>query len=78
LTIHGRLPEIEHIQDKVALFLRESRDLLSGSVCLAEEERVTPLDLSLAALANMLRRLGRGGARGAAVVSARPSAPAPR
>ena len=53
--------EIERIEGgKVALFLPGSPDPWSGSVCIAEEDRVTPLDLPVAAVANMLRRLGRG------------------
>jgi uncharacterized membrane protein len=53
--------EIERIQGgKVALFLPGSPDPWSGSICLAEEDRVTPLDLSVAAAAKMVRRLGRG------------------
>jgi hypothetical protein len=52
--------ERERIQGgKAALFLPGLPDPWSGSICLAEEDRVTPLDLSLAAVANMLRRLGR-------------------
>jgi uncharacterized membrane protein len=53
--------EIERIEGgKVALFLPGSPDPWSGSVCIAEEERVTPLDLPVAAVATMARRLGRG------------------
>jgi uncharacterized membrane protein len=53
--------EIERIEGgKVALFLPGSPDPWSGSVCVAEEDRVTPLDLPVAAVANMVRRLGRG------------------
>jgi uncharacterized membrane protein len=53
--------EIERIEGgKVALFLPGSPDPWSGSVCIAEEERVTPLDLPVAAVAHMARRLGRG------------------
>jgi uncharacterized membrane protein len=53
--------EIERMEGgKVALFLPGSPDPWSGSVCLAEEERVTPLDLSVAVVTNMVRRLGRG------------------
>jgi uncharacterized membrane protein len=53
--------EIERIEGgKVALFLPGSPDPWSGSVCIAEEDRVTPLDLPVAAVARMVRRLGRG------------------
>jgi uncharacterized membrane protein len=53
--------EIERIEGgKVALFLPGSPDPWSGSVCIAEEERVTPIDLPVATVANMARRLGRG------------------
>jgi uncharacterized membrane protein len=53
--------EIERIEGgKVALFLPGSPDPWSGSVCIAEEDRVTPLDLPVAAVASMARRLGRG------------------
>ncbi len=53
--------EIERIEGgKVALFLPGSPDPWSGSVCIAEAERVTPLDLPVAAVAQIVRRLGRG------------------
>jgi uncharacterized membrane protein len=53
--------EIERIESgQVALFLPGSPDPWSGSVCIAEADRVTPLDLPVAAVANMARRLGRG------------------
>jgi uncharacterized membrane protein len=53
--------EIERIEGgKVALFMPGSPDPWSGSVCIAEEDRVTPLDLPVAAVAKMVRRLGRG------------------
>jgi uncharacterized membrane protein len=46
--------EIERLQGgKVALFLPGSPDPWSGSVCIAEEDRVTPLDLPVAAVANV-------------------------
>jgi uncharacterized membrane protein len=52
---------IERIEGgKVALFLPGSPDPWSGSVCIAEEERVTALDLPVAAVAQMAKRLGRG------------------
>ncbi len=53
--------EIERIEGgKVALFLPGAPDPWSGSVLLAEEDRVTPLDLPVAEVAKMMRRLGRG------------------
>jgi uncharacterized membrane protein len=53
--------EIERIEGgKVALFLPGSPDPWSGAVCIVEESRVTPLDLPVAAVAQMVRRLGRG------------------
>jgi uncharacterized membrane protein len=53
--------EIERIEgDKVAVFLPGSPDPWSGSVCIAEAERVTPLDVPVATVVNMARRLGRG------------------
>jgi uncharacterized membrane protein len=53
--------EIERIEgDMVAVFLPGAPDPWSGSVCIAEANRVTRLDLPVAALANMMRRLGRG------------------
>ena len=53
--------EIERIEGgKVAVFLPGSPDPWSGSVCIAEADRVTPVDLPVAAVANMARRLGRG------------------
>jgi uncharacterized membrane protein len=53
--------EIERIEGgKVALFLPGSPDPWSGSVCIAEQDRVMPLGLPVATVANMARRLGRG------------------
>ena len=53
--------EIERIEGgKVALFLPGSPDPWSGSVCIAEADRVTPLDLPVAAVVKLVRRLGRG------------------
>jgi uncharacterized membrane protein len=53
--------EIERIEGgKTAVFLPGAPDPWSGSVCIADEECVTPLDLPVAAVANMARRLGRG------------------
>ena len=53
--------EIERVQDgKVALFLPGSPDAWSGSVCIVDEDRVTPLDLPVAAVAKMAKELGKG------------------
>jgi uncharacterized membrane protein len=53
--------EIERIEGgKVALFLPGSPDPWSGAVCVMEEDRVTPLDLPVATVAGIARRLGRG------------------
>jgi uncharacterized membrane protein len=53
--------EIERIAGgKVALYLPGAPDPWSGSVCVMEEDRVTRLDLPVAAAAKMLRLLGRG------------------
>ena len=53
--------EIERVQDgKVALFLPGSPDAWSGSVCVVDEDRVTPLDLPVAAVAKMAKQLGKG------------------
>jgi uncharacterized membrane protein len=53
--------EIERIEGgKVALFLPGAPDPWSGSICVADEDRVTPLDLPMASVVKMARRLGRG------------------
>ena len=53
--------EIERIEGgNVAVFLPGSPDPWSGSVCIAEADRVTPLDVPVATVVNMARRLGRG------------------
>jgi uncharacterized membrane protein len=53
--------EIERIEGgKVALYLPGAPDPWSGGVCVMEEDRVTPLDLPVAAAAKMVRLLGRG------------------
>ena len=53
--------EIERIEGgKVALFLPGAPDPWSGSICIAEEDRVTPLDLPVASVAKIAKRLGRG------------------
>jgi uncharacterized membrane protein len=53
--------EIERIAGgKVTLFLPGSPDPWSGSFCMVDEDRVTPLDLSVPAVAAMSKRLGKG------------------
>ncbi len=53
--------EIERIEGgKVALFLPGAPDPWSGSICVADADRVTPLDLPIAFMANMVKRLGKG------------------
>jgi uncharacterized membrane protein len=53
--------EIERIEGgKVALFLPGAPDPWSGSICIADEDRVTPLDLPVALVARMSKRLGKG------------------
>ena len=53
--------EIERIAGgKVTLFLPGSPDPWSGSFCMVDEDRVTPLDLSVPAVAAMAKRLGKG------------------
>lgn len=53
--------EIERLADgKVVVFLPGSPDPWSGSVCVVTDDRVTPLDLSVHAAANLMKRLGRG------------------
>jgi uncharacterized membrane protein len=53
--------EIERIAGgKVTLFLPGSPDHWSGSFCMMDEDRVTPLDLPVPAVAAMAKRLGKG------------------
>jgi uncharacterized membrane protein len=53
--------EIERIEGgKVALFLPGAPDPWSGSICIADKDRVTPLDLPVAFVARMSKQLGRG------------------
>jgi uncharacterized membrane protein len=53
--------EIERIEGgKVAVFLPGAPDPWSGSICIADEDRVTPLELPIALVAKMSKRLGRG------------------
>ena len=67
--------EIERIEGgKVAVFLPGSPDPWSGSVCIAEAERVTPMDVPVATVVNMARRLGRGANEALRDCLAQPSA----
>jgi uncharacterized membrane protein len=53
--------QIERIDGgMVALFLPGSPDAWAGAICIVEEERVTPLDLPVAAVARIARQLGKG------------------
>jgi uncharacterized membrane protein len=53
--------EIERIEGgKVAVFLPGAPDAWSGSICVMDEERVTPLDLTVPFVARMAKRLGKG------------------
>jgi uncharacterized membrane protein len=53
--------QIERIEGgKLALFLPGAPDPWSGSICIADEDRVTPLQVPVALIANMSKRLGKG------------------
>jgi uncharacterized membrane protein len=53
--------EIERIEGgKVALFLPGAPDAWSGSICIMDADRVTPLDLTVPFVARMAKRLGKG------------------
>ncbi len=53
--------EIERLADgKAVVFLPGSPDPWSGAVCVVTADRVTPLDVSVLAAANLMKRLGRG------------------
>ena len=53
--------EIERIaDDKVVVFLPGSPDPWSGSVCVMNEDRITPLDLTVKSAADIMKRLGKG------------------
>jgi uncharacterized membrane protein len=55
--------EIERSADgRVVVFLPGSPDPWSGSVCAVTDDRVTPLDVTVQAAANLMKRLGRGSA----------------
>jgi uncharacterized membrane protein len=56
--------EIERIPGgKVVIFLPGAPDPWSGSVCVLTEDRITPLDLTVKSLADILKRLGKGSTR---------------
>jgi uncharacterized membrane protein len=53
--------EIERIPGgNVVVFLPGAPDPWSGSVCILSEDRITPLDLTVKSLADILKRLGKG------------------
>ena len=53
--------EIEHSADgRGVVFLPGSPDPWSGSVCAVTDNRVTPLDVTVLAAANLMKGLGRG------------------
>lgn len=53
--------EIERLSDgKVVVFLPGAPDPWSGSVCVVTDDRVTPLDLTVHAAANLMKRIGKG------------------
>ena len=53
--------EIERLADgKVVVFLPGSPDPWSGAVSVVTADRVTPLDITVQAAANLMKRLGRG------------------
>jgi uncharacterized membrane protein len=53
--------EIERIEGgKVAVFLPGAPDAWSGSICVMDEDRLTPLDLTIPFVARMAKRLGKG------------------
>lgn len=53
--------EIERIEgDKVVMYLPGSPDPWSGSVCVVTKDRITPLDVPVKAVVNLMKRLGKG------------------
>jgi uncharacterized membrane protein len=46
----------------VVVFLPGAPDPWSGSLCILAEDRITPLDLTVKSLADILKRLGKGSA----------------
>lgn len=53
--------EIERIEGgKIALFLPGAPDAWSGSICVVDKDRITPLDLTIPFVAKMAKRLGKG------------------
>jgi uncharacterized membrane protein len=56
-----RVFEIERITgSKVVVFLPGSPDSWSGSVCIVTDDRVTPFDMTIKSVADLMKRLGRG------------------
>jgi uncharacterized membrane protein len=55
--------EIERMAGgKVVVFLPGAPDPWSGSVCVLTEDRITPLDLTVKAAVDIMKRLGKGSA----------------
>jgi uncharacterized membrane protein len=53
--------EIERIGGgKAVIFLPGAPDPWSGSVCVVTEDRITPLDLTVKSVDNLMKRLGKG------------------
>ena len=53
--------EIERIEDgHVVIFLPGAPDPWSGSVSVVTEDRITPLDLKVKSVVNLMKRLGKG------------------
>ena len=53
--------EVERVEEgHVVIFMPGAPDPWSGSVRMVTEDRVTPLDLSIASAAKLMKRLGRG------------------
>ena len=53
--------KIERSSDgKVVIFFPGLPDPWSGSVCMVTDDRVTPLDMTVKAAADLMKRLGRG------------------
>ena len=53
--------EIERLPDgKVVVFLPGAPDPWSGSVCVVTDDRVTPLEMTVASAVTLMKRLGRG------------------
>ena len=53
--------EIERIESgKVVIFLPGAPDPWSGSVCIVTQDRVSPLDLTVKSVVDLMKRLGKG------------------